>query len=867
MSRASFLILLAVPAFLVFRAFFLPASPAGGPGPLAWGDAPYFYPEGLRELVSEPAAWVSRGNNFGAVNNILWLSPLMFLYGALHTFLGLGNDIIIRILFYFPAVILAFVTPVLFTRYLKLPRTTQFFASLLYGLNTYFLLLIDGGQVGVALAYGIFPLSLLFLRKLWDKPSPNNFYLALIFLVLTSIADPRIAIISLLTLFIWVLADQITGNRKLQLNEVRWAAVLVVAYVAVSSYWLLPLLKISGQEFEGSGTSFVLLRHSLLLFQPHWPLNEFGKISMPPFYFLGIPILVFGSLLFTFSRQKQVFRRASHNVLVFGLVFLLLTFLVKGESPPLGQAYQWVVANFPFGAAFRDSTKFFAPLLLFGGLLIGITVDAVGRWRRPSTLLVYIYLLFLIHPAVLGNLNFVLSSRTHSPDLGVIYERLRNDEGFFRTAWFPEKHPLTLHTQEKPALDAKELTDERPFASLNVGTFDLFNFLHREEFLDWFDLLGIKYFVFSGDHREVELNDEKRKEWNNLLELVDGIPGLERVDWDVDIPVYRNSQTKPHLFFTDKLIAVVGSDNIYQKLREANFDFSVSNQAFVFFEDGKLEPRDLQGIASESAVLVFNEKGEEDLAMSFLQKYFVKPADAVSSEWAVRSPGDYLRWKYELLVNKVDTKEFDYGRGIAFSTVKGEKISWSLDVPNGGDYILAVRALQETEFSWDISEVRLEKGIYPLTLTNDTEFAAVNVAALIPKKDWESAQDLVRQFTGHFPVEKLDGVDELEKLITGSGWQEVNFEKINQTRYKIAPTSDISWLVFTDSYHPMWKFEKGVELLPSYPFYSAVNGFYVEPNWRDTWIVFDGQREVRWGFYYTTVFALFLAITYLWKRK
>ena len=149
-----YFILILIPLVVVFMPFFKSFH-------LVWGDAPFYWPEGLKELVTKPLIWTEKGIPFGGKNLALWLSPLMILYGSLNKFLGLNNDLIIRILFYFPSVAFAMVGMYSLTKYLKLSKIVQFFSIFVYIFNTYYLLLIDGGQVGVALAYGIFPLTIL----------------------------------------------------------------------------------------------------------------------------------------------------------------------------------------------------------------------------------------------------------------------------------------------------------------------------------------------------------------------------------------------------------------------------------------------------------------------------------------------------------------------------------------------------------------------------------------------------------------------------------------------------------------------------------------------------------------------------------
>ena len=850
---------LAIPAVLAFRALFLP-------GPLAWGDAPHFYPEAIREFVAEPYSWINRENNFGGVNRVLWLYPLMFLYGILHSVFGLGSNLIIRVLFYFPAIILSLVTPIFFVRYLKFSRTVQFFASLVYGLNTYFLLLVDGGQLGVVLAYGLFPLSLLFLVKLVDNPTPKAFFATVFVLFLHTVFDPRIVVIAFFTLILWMLLKR-ASRMKVKLANLKYVALTSFGLLALSAYWLVPVLKFAGEgvSLSVSQLQLVSLLNALLLYQPHWPQNQFGVVFAPPFYFIGIPFLVFASLLV--KHRKKIF--------VIAMLFLIFSFLVKGATPPLGSLYQFVTTNIPLASSFRDSTKFFIPLLLFAGILIGRTTDKV---KRPVfQLVVYAYLLFLVYPAISGNLNFVLSDRRHSGDFQVIKEKLADESGFFRTVWFPARHPLSFHTENKPALDAKDLVNKRPFASMNVGSFDLFNFMHNERFLDWFDLLGVKYLIFSGDPRTVQLNEEQLETWNDLLARTATVSGLLRKDWGTSIPVYENPATLPRIFTVNKLIAVIGGDDIYENEEIG----SLSDKAFVFFEDGKFDPGSLAGIASESAFLVFNDKSSLDFEMSFLQDYFIGVEEAIKNDWATYESSEYLESKYQLLIRGSDIKEFDYGRGIAFSTESGEKLEFELFAEGEGKYLLAFRTTFGEDslpldilfngeplsgaqiigkFQWLRHEVNAKKGLNKLILQNTGGVNVVNVVSLIPKSKFEEARKLVNTFGSRFGFTNTSFPRELPE----SSSAEVDFEKVSPVRYKLKIPESANWVVFTDSYHPAWKLKIGGRYFDSMPFYSMVNGFYIGDKLGDAEIVFEGQKEVRSSLYLSAISMLILLSAYFW---
>mgnify|MGYP002626393795 FL=1 len=169
-----------------------------------------------------------------------------------------------------------------------------------------------------------------------------------------------------------------------------------------------------------------------------------------------------------------------------------------------------------------------------------------------------------------------------------------------------------------------------------------------------------------------------------------------------------------------------------------------------------------------------------------------------------------------------------------------------------GEYILAVRGIQgenagftvevggrsvemplpTDDFEWVWSEVALEEEIGELAITNNSGVVAINTLTLIPKEEWEEAQEFADTLVSPTGVLGLRGALDL-----GSKWREVDYQMISPVEYKV--TNDLpGWLVFTDSYHADWRLggKSPVSL------YSMVNGFYSEPG--ESTLVFEGQKRV-----------------------
>lgn len=843
LKKISFVVVIIV-LILLYRKYFLP-------GPLVFGDAPYLYPERLRELLNLPHMWNTTESNLGGINMFIFIYPIMFIYGILGTFLHLSNDIILRLLFYFPSVVLGFTGVYFFTKYLKFSWIISLFAGLFYLTNTYYLLLVDGGQIGVVLAYGLFPLAILFLSKLTDKLSIKNFSIALVISFILTIIDFRISAIGLFTAFFL----NITKGKRV------FSLILVgVCLLGLSSYWIIPSSKLTGGNLDTSVSSLqnVSLLNSLSIFSPNWPSNVFGKTITPYFYFALIPIFIFLPLFI--AKEKKV--------IWLTFIFLLFAFLSKGESYPGGIFYTFFV-SIKIGSVFRDSTKFFTPLILIGGILIGYTAEVFQRRTKLylGNLVIYLFFLLFIYQAMLGQLNGVLGKNPNLADYEKIHQMVINDStSFLRNVWFTERSPFSFNEEKKQVIDGKALADLRPFAAMNAGTGDRFNFMNNSQYLDWFNLLGIKYLIFNGNPRIGE-NDRQslstkadksdQEDWNRLMTLVANDNRLTKLNIGTNIPIYEYPNNHPNKFFVDKTFLITGGDDVYTQFLKLDKNFSVGNQGFLFTEDGKFDPESLQKVAPKSLVLVFNDKTETDLKMAFLQRYFVSSRSSYKNMWALFSGADYLNYKYQLLIRGVKINDFDYGLGIAFSSKKGEKISFHLNVPKDGDYVLAVRKMDQNNQNmyWTFENKNLKKGVFDFTYENKIGLEIINTIALVPVNEMQSAEKLSDNFFRtfhHYDLNNLIDRNKLGIILKNNTWENLSDRSIVKS----------GWVIYTDNY--------STNFIDSYPLYSMINGFYVNNNEIDFKIIFRGDEYLKRGFYLSiassVVIIALLAYFYI-KRK
>lgn len=846
------LLIFALPYFFIFRTFFTSNH-------LVWGDAPYFYQENLQELFNKPLTWDFRNSNFGLPQfQVLWLYIPTFLMGFLNNLLGLQNDLLIRMVFYFPGTILSFLGSWLFIKHFVKERAGQILGSLLYSFNSYFLVLIDGGQIGITLAYSLFPLVLLSLQNFISTPTIKKFFLATISLTILSNIDIRITVLSLFSLILLDAIKILSLRQWSVINGIFYLLPVILSTLFLDAFWLLPFIQsnfsgISDISQISSSQNFLSLVNGLFLFSPHFPKNEFGQISLVPFYFLLVPLLTYGCLFF--KKDKKI--------LTFSLTTLVLIFLLKGRSDPGGFFYGWFLNHFPFAASFRDSSKFFISIMLFSSTLLGLTIEQVSKSLKKQTIWlgiflisIYTYLFVLIWPAFFGEMSGTLATSSSDNDYQLIYQNLKSDQPFFRTLWFPERPPLAFSSLGKEAISANLLYKDPPFSSMIVGSYDLFYFLHNQELSEWFKLLGIKYAFFPENERKKTWSPKESQNREMFLQFVDSLSGFKKLDWGTSFPGYKVSDPNPKIFGQDKIVLALGGD-VYNYLRAQVKDFSLSHQGFVFLEDGISNPNDLLNLPNDSAVLVLKDSNKQDLAMVFLQNKFFGDENLNYTNFGKYSKDQYLDGKNELSNHGLISSDLQFGKGIYFSSETGEKLQLKTNIESG-EYRLAFRSISDSNsaglrykfatlegraknlnnFTWKISNpLDITKGNQDLEFENLGGFNAINVIAIIPEEDYEKAMQMADTFADKF--KKLDPKD-----LEGLKVINVRYLEINPTRYEIDLSSQHpNWVVFSDHFDKGWKLN-GIN---SQPFYSMINGFLVGSDYDHMTLEYSPQSDVDLG--------------------
>lgn len=337
-------------------------------GSLSSGDWPYLYTYYIKQF-----SWVPE-------QRFLWLAPYYQILTKIIINFGLSWHLVERLLWFVPWVGICI--------YSSWKLTRSWLGVLIYTTNTYALMLVGGGQMGVAMAYAMAPAVLV---NRWLLPVQVMF-------------DPRIALLTL-----------IIALRK---NSKQFVFPVLIT-VVLHSYWWIPLLKnpsiLSTQFHEATADavkylSFASFSNSLSLLHPNWPENIFGKVYFQRPEFLIIPIIAFATL-----RLNKYF----------ALLVLIGAFLAKGTNEPFGGIYLWLFNNIPGFSLFRDPTKFY----LF--LALGYSVLISGIKKPIFAFLFVLFWIFTIRESITGSLT-----GTFKPvEISSEYQQLKNPD----VAWYPKK--------------------------------------------------------------------------------------------------------------------------------------------------------------------------------------------------------------------------------------------------------------------------------------------------------------------------------------------------------------------------------------------------------------------------------------------
>lgn len=559
---------------IIFRAWFMP-------GLLSTFDLVYYSKVMMKDASLLPYAWGWHHGFDGFarfVSPFSWISPLINIPQVLLGNSRLSWAFIERFIYLYPALILAIVSPILLFKRIFPDNKFYLLSALIFSLNSYALLLF-GGEVFLSIAYAIAPFTLLlFINLLKEKKYDRDSYIVSILLGLAvslqMMADPRITYVTIFILFsyfIFHLLTNLKGNRNVFLQTLLIPATflfIIPATVLISlhAFWIIPSVLYGGNPIEKLGAafsttdavnylSFAKFENTISLLQPNWPENIFGKVYFMKPEFILIPILAFVSLFFVKNLKDQ---KVKSYIIFFALLGLLGSFLAKGSNEPFGSVYLWLFDHFPGFIMFRDSTKWYLLVAVSYSILIPFTVFKIYEVLKLKTgnlklkitkyspqmfiILILFYLVFLIWPAIIGELGGTYKITNVPSDYERLEKFLYSQKDFFRTLWFPTNQRFGYYSNLHPKMSANSLFNSTDYANVLENTRKNKNLLKES---------SIKYIVVPFDSEgEIFLTDRMYDERKYLKAIKDisQINQLKKINCCGKLAVFELPDYKDHFW-------------------------------------------------------------------------------------------------------------------------------------------------------------------------------------------------------------------------------------------------------------------------------------------------------------------------------
>ena len=535
---------------------------------LSAGDWPYLFRENIAEF-SFPPKWP-----------FLWLTPFYQLTTKIFVqYLGFSWELTEKIVWFWPFLILAGFSSWYLTRQLFGKKNFLLFTFyfLLFTFNTYILMVVGGGQMGVALSYSLAPLVLgRFINSLTSSRvnELKRLFLTGVILAIQIMFDPRIAFLTLgAVVLCWIINHPPAGEAGLKSLKNLIFPLLIAIFLNL--YWILPTIRLGAptqlESYRESGwmnyLSIAKFSDGISLLHPNWPENIFGKTYFMKPEFIILPILAFSSLLFL----KSLITNYQLLITYFALLALIGTFLAKGVNPPLGMINRWLF-QIPGFNLFRDPTKFYILVALSYSLLIPFSISQIYIWLTSKfkaskylanlfLLFVICWLLFLIKPLILGQLGGTFKAKEVPQEYIILKDFLVNDQSSGRVLWLPVKQRFGFSSQNHPAINSEDyLTDSvcrQPFCSLKMEmpskwgekcfpndrcyVRELSYFLNPKT-METLTQMEVKYVVVPFDSQgeifiaEWKYNPQQREE---VEEFLDTIPWLKKIKVADKIAMYE----------------------------------------------------------------------------------------------------------------------------------------------------------------------------------------------------------------------------------------------------------------------------------------------------------------------------------------
>ncbi len=857
------------------------------PGPPLSSDLHFLYLTDLKNQFDFPFVWGAKGAvGLGEYAvSVLWSWPVNLFFGF-WGILGFKYHFLIVLFGLVPFLFAGTFGMYYLLGYFKITGNPRLVGIFFFLANSYVLLLIDGGQLSLAIAYSLIPLAFYFFRTTIDQFKLKKIIHLIFTITFISIFDIRILYFVFLLFglnFLFDLIPLFRSSLKVKIALIsRYtisALVIMVFLIAVHSYWLLPSILAKPPQLPQTYTrdaqvdflSFASLGHTLFLQQPHWPKNIFGQISQLSWEFVFIPTLVF---------LAPILKRKNKWVGFWLIISLVTIFLAKGSQEPLPEVYKWLFHYIPGFNLFRDPTKFLFLTALGYSVLIAFSVQEIEKRHsllKNFSLIVILLLFFMARPIYFGQMLGTFSPPVQYDSYLKLANILGDDKEFSRVLWIPTKPPMGYTDSLHPSIEASRLIQKRSFATGTVGAYETLNYLREATYTgQLLNIASVGYIAYPPlDTREGRYSKDEIKYYDVFLNQLKNLPWVEEVITDSSIPLLKLAKPQELFFMTANAWLVVGSDDVYRQTTKKT-NLSLANNSLIFADE---YPGLLNKFTKYPEInILLNQKNATDFAAGFIDdKKLIFPANNLDfspniTGWWKREGVDIIWWRDFLQTKyQIDNQDFDLGGGWAIA-----EGNLKLQVDNNliaKDKLLLARVFESSRsgqisfyqgnqqigrvdtsdvsnsFHW--FEIGKLSGNQPIRLTSEGDINVVNALAIIEEKEWT-------EFIGK--TKKLNDdkrVLEFQEENIAEYKPSISYKTINPTKYvvNISGLKEPSVLVLSQNFDSGWF----IDNQESFPVYSFLNGFIIEKN-GEYIVEYKAQKYVYTGLIISAVAVVILLL-------
>lgn len=565
-------------------------------------------------------------------------------------------------------------------------------------------------------------------------------------------------------------------------------------FLLLNSYWIIPLMLSGGDSPQGnimtkewglfgSGVSDMMAVKGI-----YNPLDTYGELPQFLSFLEGINLNVVLIILTIIGLLSFVLVRKKHKgQLFFGLLFVLAIFLSAGPrfAPEL---FNWLMFEAPFSKYYREAfrtPRFSQFLILALAPLIAITGIRINQFLRTKNkkigrifpfvflIIVVVFSVFSNYPLLTGDFNGRLKAVEIPGDYKKTVEYLKEDNSDYKVIWGPPYagSKSSWHINKIGAL-TNEISPKLNRAVEESLLYPLlFGYrlgyeplLLREEIKninDFLSPLNVKYLIINND---IPWLKEEIDETISYLRKQDK---LEMKKENGFISIFEVKNPAERIRIVPLNIDIFGGLEKYNSLTYLK-QFNPVETGIVYRDQ-----KDLYETLTPSKILV---TGNDLRSLNIMKakRIELRPFDEANyynpnKLWSKARINSASFRAYLDKRNLLTSYQFDYGRGLVFTSAK-DSLNIPFNIEERGNYKLFVRYLksrsggemtihldgepiqietidnQINKFIWkELGEFNLEKGEHQIMLENIKGFNAVNLFSLISEQEYRESREEIEK--------------------------------------------------------------------------------------------------------------------------